>query len=303
MTLAIAIHGGAGVVSRDISDQVRQEYIEGLSTALRKGWEVLQSGGSAVDAVEASVESLEGRGSVFTSSGTHEMDASIMDGNGLRCGAIGGVSTVRNPIRLARKVMDNSPHVFFAAAGAEAFAREQGFDITPVEHFYTKHRHDQLQDAKRRQTVELSESELKGKEVSNYNKGTVGAVALDSRGNLAAATSTGGMTNKKAGRIGDSPIIGAGTYAANGVAAVSATGLGEQFIRHAVSHSIIAAMDYGKMTLREACDDVVHKRLNEGDGGVIALNAEGEVYMPYNSEGMFRASITSNSNEVVKIWE
>jgi beta-aspartyl-peptidase (threonine type) len=226
----------------------------------------------------------------------HELDAAIMDGRDLSCGAVAGVTTVRNPITLARKVMTDTPHVFLIGAGAEAFADQAGVERVPNSFFDTEHRREALENAKRREMEKVTAS-LE----SRY--GTVGAVALDKAGNLAAATSTGGMTNKRFGRVGDVPVIGAGTYANNAPAAISATGTGEEFIRHAVAHQISAQMEFGGKTLTQAAEFVIFHKLKPGDGGIISVSKTGEIAMIFNSEGMFRGAADSNGRFEVAIWE
>ena len=290
---AIAIHGGAGTLSSaQLTPESDRAYRAGLQGAVRAGFEVLDKGGSSLDAVTVAVQALEddplfnaGRGAVLSADGTHELDASIMDGRDLAAGAVTGVRTVRNPIVLARLVMERSPHVMLAGEGAEDFAREQGLEPVPNSHFTTERRQREL------------ELLLEGKKAAGREAlmGTVGAVALDSHGNVAAATSTGGMTGKKWGRIGDSPVIGAGTYAANDCCAVSATGHGEFFLRAIVAHEIAALMRYRGLDIVQAADEVVMQQLVRmgGSGGVIAVGRDGRIAMPFNSEGMLRAAMDS----------
>lgn len=290
---AIAIHGGAGTLSSaQLTPESDRAYRAGLERAVRAGFEVLDKGGSSLDAVTVAVQALEddplfnaGRGAVLSADGTHELDASIMDGRNLAAGAVTGVRTVRNPIVLARLVMERSPHVMLAGEGAEDFAREQGLEPVPNNHFTTERRQREL------------ELLLEGKKAAGREAlmGTVGAVALDSHGNVAAATSTGGMTGKKWGRIGDSPVIGAGTYAANDCCAVSATGHGEFFLRAIVAHEIAALMRYRGLDIVQAADEVVMQQLVRmgGSGGVIAVGRDGRIAMPFNSEGMLRAAMDS----------
>lgn len=290
---AIAIHGGAGTLSSaQLTPESDRAYRAGLQGAVRAGFEVLDKGGSSLDAVTVAVQALEddplfnaGRGAVLSADGTHELDASIMDGRNLAAGAVTGVRTVRNPIVLARLVMERSPHVMLAGEGAEEFAREQGLEPVPNSHFTTERRQREL------------ELLLEGKKAAGREAlmGTVGAVALDSHGNVAAATSTGGMTGKKWGRIGDSPVIGAGTYAANDCCAVSATGHGEFFLRAIVAHEIAALMRYRGLDIVQAADEVVMQQLVRmgGSGGVIAVGRDGRIAMPFNSEGMLRAAMDS----------
>lgn len=304
---ALALHGGAGALNRkDMSPEKEAAYRAALDTALTVGETILKNGGTALDAVTQTVAWLEdcplfnaGRGAVFTHDGHNELDASIMDGSTQRAGAVGGVTNIRNPIQLARAVMEHSPHVLLTGRGAEQFAREQGFDTVPPSWFFTQERWDGLQKA-------LAKEKTDGKTGAvdlprpphndaapidaDTKFGTVGCVALDQAGNLAAATSTGGMTNKRWNRLGDSPIIGAGTYASNDACAVSCTGHGEFFIRYAVAHDVWALMAYKGLSLAAATDFVVHKKLVEkgGEGGLIAVDKNGNIALPFNSEGMYR---------------
>lgn len=302
--IAIAIHGGAGTISRDEMTPAREaEYREKLEEALRAGHAQLQEGADALDAVVAAIRILEdsplfnaARGAVFTSDGANELDAAIMDGRTLVAGAVSGVRHIAHPIDLARLVMERSKHVMLYGAGAEEFAMEQGMTLVPQSYFFTRHRWDQLETAR--------EEERQQRESTVPKSGTVGAVALDTRGNLAAGTSTGGLTNKRFGRIGDTPIIGAGTYADNASCAVSGTGQGEYFMRSVVGHDIAALMRYRGMTVDEAAKKVVMEKLVErgGEGGVIALDAEGHVAMPFNTPGMYRGYIDTEGELVVRIY-
>jgi beta-aspartyl-peptidase (threonine type) len=321
--IAIAIHGGAGTITRkNMSPEMEKQYREALNSALQKGYGVLKKGGNSLDAVEAAVIELEnnplfnaGKGAVFTHEGKNEMDASIMDGSNLKAGAIAGVSTIKNPIKTARKVMTDSEHVMLIGKGAEEFAKLQNLELVDPSYFYTEKRWEGLQRAIKEEKVELdhADSVRKNAPKSGYNYlifdegkkfGTVGAVALDSKGNIAAATSTGGMTNKRWNRVGDAPIIGAGTYANNATCAVSATGHGEYFIRSVVSYDISALMEYKQLSLKNAADEVVMKKLVKigGEGGVIALDKEGNIAMPFNSEGMYRASIDVDGKVFIGIY-
>jgi beta-aspartyl-peptidase (threonine type) len=287
----IAIHGGAGTILRsDLTPEKERAYREALLAAVEAGAGLLRAGGSALDAVETAVRSLEdcnlfnaGKGSVFTTEGKHEMDASIMDGRTLEAGAVGMVQGVRNPVSLARRVMERSGHVLLCGAGAEQFARDQGVAFEPPGYFYDEARYRQWQGVLKANRVALDH---------NSNKfGTVGAVALDHSGNLAAATSTGGLTNKKYGRVGDSPLIGAGTYANNASCAVSATGYGEFFMRGVVSYDVSALMEYQGLSLEAACRKVIMEKQVAlgGEGGVIAVDGLGNLALIFNSEGMYRA--------------
>ena len=301
---ALAIHGGAGTLPRaEISADRRRQYHDGLSAALQAGYAVLQAGGSSIAAITTAVMSLEdnplfnaGRGAVFTLDGRNELDASIMAGGTLNAGAVCGVLHIKNPVTLARAVMEQSEHVMLAGAGAEEFALGQGFSLVPQSYFYTEERWRQLE------RIRGGDRQLSALTISHV--GTVGAVALDSKGDLAAATSTGGMTGKRFQRIGDSPIIGAGTYADNRSCAVSATGHGEVFIRAAVAHDICARMRFGGRDLSAAVREVVLQELTalNGEGGVIALDRRGEVSMEFNSEGMFRASRREGESPYVAIY-
>jgi beta-aspartyl-peptidase (threonine type) len=290
---AIAIHGGAGTLSAaQLTPQTDRLYRTGLEHAVRAGFAVLDQGGSSLDAVTVAVQALEddplfnaGRGAVLSANGLHELDASIMDGRDRSAGAVTGVRHVRNPVVLARRVMERSPHVMLAGEGAEEFALEQGLEPVPNGYFATERRQRELE-------LLLQGRKQAGREAL---MGTVGAVALDAHGNLAAATSTGGMTGKKWGRVGDSPIIGAGTYAANDCCAVSATGHGEFFIRAAVAHEIASLVRYRGLDVAQAADEVVLQQLVRmgGSGGVIAIGRDGRIAMPFNSEGMLRAAMDS----------
>jgi beta-aspartyl-peptidase (threonine type) len=300
----IAIHGGAGTLPRaEMSGDAERRYRSGLSEAVDAGYAVLNDGGTSLDAVTAAVVRLEdnplfnaGRGSVFTLDGRNEMDASIMDGRTLQAGAVCGLTRIRNPVLLARAVMEKSEHVMLAGAGAEEFASGQGFSFVPQSYFHTPERWAQLQ------RVRGGDTGLSGHTISHV--GTVGAVALDGFGNLAAATSTGGMTGKRFQRIGDSPIIGSGTYADDRSCAVSATGHGEVFIRGAVAHDICARMRFGGRSIAAAAREVVLTELPalQGEGGVVAIDARGEIAMEFNSEGMFRAARKAGGEAFVAIY-
>ncbi|UFH52774.1 isoaspartyl peptidase/L-asparaginase family protein [Spirosoma sp. KNUC1025] len=289
----IAIHGGSGTITRsDITPEQEKTYRQALEQALVTGHAVLANGGPALDAVEQAVRSLEenelfnaGKGSVFSAAGKHEMDASIMCGHTLKAGAVAGISNIRNPVSLARLVMEQSENVLLMGRGAEEFAQLHNIPVEPDDYFYTDFRYHQLKEAQQANKVWLDHSR------TNTGKGTVGAVALDQAGNLAAATSTGGLTNKMYGRVGDTPIIGAGTYANNQTCAVSCTGYGEFFIRAVVAYDISCLMSYKGLSLKEACDYVVRDKLKSigGEGGLIAVDRAGNVELPFNSEGMYRA--------------
>ena len=303
--ISIAIHGGAGTILRStMTPELQLQYETGLQNALNAGYNILAGGGSSLDAVEAAVASMEdfplfnaGRGAVFNNIGGHEMDAAIMNGKGLEAGAVCGVSHVKNPVSLARAIMDHSGHVILCGQGAEQFAKLQGLAFEDDAYFYTEQRYRQWQEALKEDRVQLDHSDKKF--------GTVGAVALDKDGNLAAATSTGGMTNKKYGRMGDSPIPGAGTYANNNTCAISCTGHGELFIRSVVAYDISCLIEYKGLSLKEACDIVVYDKLVKigGEGGLIAIDKHGNIEMPFNSEGMYRACRNSNGRSEVLIYK
>lgn len=304
----LAIHGGAGTIRKsELTPDQEAAYQNGLKGALLAGHEILKEGGSSLDAVEAAVRALEdchlfnaGKGAVFTSDGKNELDASIMDGRTLKAGAVANVRHIKNPVSLARCVMEKTSHVMLVGRGAEAFAEEQGIELMPDSYFYTERRWENLQKVKALERNSGAPDFNGGDEVH----GTVGAVALDRNGNLAAATSTGGMTNKRFGRVGDSPIIGAGVYADNQTCAVSATGHGEYFIRLAVAHGISAAMEYRNLSLKEASELLILKKLPAlgGTGGVIAIDRKGTIAMPFNTEGMYRGYWLSGGEPVVKIY-
>lgn len=334
---AIVLHGGAGVLDKVAPPEEREAYARSLGEALALGVEMLKGGRSALDTAEAVVMFLEddpkfnaGRGAVFTAEGRNELDASIMDGATLKCGAVAGVTTVKNPIRLARRVMEKTRHVILSREGAEAFASTLGPDIARVDpsYYFTEKRWKVLEEVlkergepmpKLPKGVTLSSSvgtdrtaeaaatiggaATVGRTDSRVNYGTVGCVVLDSAGNLAAATSTGGMSGKRWARIGDSPIIGAGNYANNESCAVSGTGTGEEFIRHGVARDISDRMRYKGISLNQAANEVVHGVLKPDDGGVIAVSKTGEIAMVWNSEGMFRACADSNGRFEVGIWD
>ncbi|MCC2546888.1 isoaspartyl peptidase/L-asparaginase [Hymenobacter sp. BT175] len=340
--ITLVIHGGAGTITRaNMTPEKEKAYQEKLNEALQVGYAILKKGGTSLDAVEATVRVMEdsplfnaGKGAVFTHEGRNELDAAIMDGKTGKAGAVAGITVVRNPISAARAVMEKSEHVMMVGPGAEQFAREKGLEIVEPAYFYTEARHKQWETAVQKDKSAGTADQLSaptkavpsaapvktkvkvkiGKPQSSVEDqiftegrkfGTVGAVALDQYGNLAAATSTGGMTNKRYGRVGDAPIIGAGTYADNAACAVSATGHGEFFIRYAVAHDIAARMQYKGQTVQQAAGDVVLKKLVElgGEGGVIALDREGNFAMPFNSEGMYRGYIKANGQSEVLIYK
>lgn len=303
----IVIHGGAGAITRAaMSAEKEQEFIQALSAIVASGQHILAQGGSALDAVTEAVRLLEecplfnaGKGAVFTNRGTHELDACVMDGRTLDAGAVSCVSRIRNPILAARAVLEGSSHVMFTAEGAEQFAQSQGLAMVPPDYFYTEARYQQLQRAQADEGRVVLDHDGASEQSLSQNDpldpdrkfGTVGAVALDAQGNLAAATSTGGMTNKQAGRVGDTPIIGAGCYANNATVAVSSTGTGEIFMRTVAAYDVSALMEYGGLSLQQATDKVVMEKLLAlgGSGGLIAVDREGNIALPFNSEGMYRA--------------
>jgi len=309
--IGLAIHGGAGTIERSkMTPKREREYRAGLESALTAGYEILKRGGSSVDATEAAVRVLEddphfnaGKGSVFTSAGTNEMDAAIMDGKTLAAGAVASLKHVKNPISLARLVMEKSGHVMMDSEGAEAFAKENGIELVDQKYFFTQERWEALQKIK---AAEKKRTGGAGKAfiITDQDRhGTVGAVALDKNGNLAAATSTGGTTNKRPGRVGDSPVIGAGTYANNATCAVSATGDGEYFIRASVGHDISALMEYRGMSLKDAAQAVLDKVAKlGGTGGLIAIDREGKMALPFNTAGMYRGYVDSSGKVVIEIY-
>ncbi len=310
--VAIAIHGGAGVIDRSqMTPEREQAYRTGLAAALDAGYAVLERGGSSLDAVTAAVRIMEddplfnaGKGAVLTHEGAAELDAAVMDGKGPRAGAVAGVRHVRNPIDLARLVMEKSPHVLLVGDGAEEFALEQGVTLVPNSYFKTERRVQELERAIAEERRPPSGS-LAAPLTPALGTGTVGAVALDRAGDLAAATSTGGLTNKRHGRVGDSPLIGAGTYANNDSCAVSATGEGEFFIRSVVAYDICALVDYKRLTLAAAVHEVVQVKLRQqgGTGGVIAIDRAGRIALDFNSEGMFRGARDSHGRREIAIWQ
>lgn len=333
--IALAIHGGAGTILRSLmTPELEREYRGGLEEALKTGWNILSNGGSSLDAVEATVCSLEdfplfnaGRGSVFTHEGKNEMDAAIMDGKDLRAGSVAFVKNVRNPIKLTRLVMEKTDHVLLAGAGANQFAAQMGVEMADDAYFFTQHRYDQLLKAREEGVVVLDhtpgEMELLEKEITSNDgqsatdgkpdprsqivppkpMGTVGAVACDQYGDLAAATSTGGMTNKKFGRVGDTPIIGSGTFADNATCAVSCTGHGEYFMLGVTAYDVAARMKYSHLNLFDAAQASVDYLTSiDGEGGLVAVDALGNVTLPFNSEGMYRGYISSERSPVIEIY-
>ena len=290
----IVLHGGAGTISKTLPDSIKEGYIKSLKSALQLGKDILAKGGTSLDAVESVVKYLEndekfnaGKGAVYTSEGTHELDASIMNGKDLSSGAVTVVKHVKNPIVLARTVMEKTPHILFAGEGADELAEEFHLETVPNSYFDTEKRYEQWQKYKKEHQEE---------------HGTVGCVALDEYGNLAAATSTGGLTNKMPGRVGDSPLINAGTYANNKTCAVSCTGTGELFIKNTVAFNVSALMEYKNYSLKDAADEMINKRLKPGDGGLISVDKDGNYTTPFNTEGMFRGIANSNGIFDVEIW-
>jgi len=309
----LVIHGGAGTILKaDMTPELEMAYTEGLKAALDAGYAVLEEGGSAINAVKAASVALEdnvlfnaGRGAVFTKKGVHEMDAAIMDGKTLNAGAVAGIRNVRNPIELATEVMLNSSHVFLSGEGANDFAIKQGVKLEPDEYFFSQFRYDQWKAMRDSDNYALDHTNQRLEELMKDKKfGTVGAAACDQKGNIAAATSTGGMTNKKYGRIGDTPMIGSGTYANNKTCAISCTGHGEMFIRAVAAYDVSALMEYKNFSLQQAMDEVVHKKLVsiKGEGGMIGVDANGNFAMMFNSAGMYRAVRSSDGTDEVALY-
>jgi len=316
----LVIHGGAGTILKsNMTTEMEENYNKALQTALKIGRDILKKGGTALDAIEATIRFMEdsplfnaGKGSVFTNEGKNEMDAAIMNGKNLSAGSVAGVTTIKNPVSAARAVMEKSNHVMMVSKGAEEFAKSQGLDIVDPSYFYTERRWMELRKAKIEDSMKII-NEKRGKPsgafyeaVNHDNKfGTVGAVALDRYGNLAAATSTGGMTNKKYGRVGDAPIIGAGTYANNATCAISCTGWGEFFIRLVMAKSISDMIEFKGTSLSDAANEMVMKRLPAlgGDGGLIAVDKDGNIAMPFNSAGMYRGWVSDKEEAKVLIYK
>ncbi|WP_299005101.1 isoaspartyl peptidase/L-asparaginase family protein [uncultured Tenacibaculum sp.] len=313
---AIIIHGGAGtILKKNMTPEKEAAYKAKLEEAVRTGYEILKNGGSSGDAVVKTIQVMEesplfnaGKGAVFTHEETNELDASFMDGKTLNAGAVAGVKDIKSPIEAARTVITNSDHVMLSGAGASQFAKEQGLEIVDPSYFYTENRFKSLQRIKDKQKTELDHDDKKAAfydaDIKNSKYGTVGCVALDKDGNITAGTSTGGMTNKRWGRIGDSPIIGSGTYANNKTCGVSSTGWGEYFIRTQVAYDISAQMEYQQKTLKEATKDVIQNKLTKlgGTGGVVALDKNGNMSFEFNTAGMYRASMNDKGDLVVKIY-
>lgn len=313
-TFGIVIHGGAGTIKRaNLTQEKETEYKEQLEEAIKVGHTILKNGGSSLEAVEQTIIILEnsllfnaGKGAVFTHDETNELDASVMDGSTLKAGAVAGVQTIKNPIRLAMEVMNNSPHVLLSGKGAEQFAAERNIEKVNPKYFYTERRFEALQKAKKKALEKKDKATTSYESIIKDTKfGTVGCVALDLQGNLAAGTSTGGMTNKQWNRIGDSPIIGAGTYANNATCAVSSTGHGEYFMRALVAHDISAMMDYKDISLLEAAKEVIQKKLTQlgGSGGIIAIDHTGNIAMEFNTSGMYRAAMNAKGELTLGIYE
>jgi L-asparaginase / beta-aspartyl-peptidase len=311
---SIVVHGGAGtILKEDMTPELEAAYIKGLQDALNAGYAVLEEGGTSVNAVKAACVILEdnllfnaGRGSVFTKKGVQEMDAAIMDGKNLAAGAVAGVRNVRNPIELATEVMLNSNHVFLSGKGANDFAIKQGIKLEPDEFFFSQFRYDQWKALRDSDNYSLDHTHQGLEELMKDKKfGTIGAAACDANGNIAASTSTGGMTNKKYGRIGDSPIIGAGTYANNKTCAISCTGHGEPFIRAVASYDVSCLMEYKGMTLQQAMNEVVNVKLvaMDGEGGMIGVDAAGNTALIFNSAGMYRGMKNSSGEQFIGIYK
>jgi beta-aspartyl-peptidase (threonine type) len=314
---AIIIHGGAGtILKKNMSDEKEAAYKEKLTAAIKVGHAILKNGGTSQEAVMKTIQVLEesplfnaGKGAVFTHEGTNELDASFMDGETLNAGAVAGVKNVKSPIELAIKIMTNSDHVMLSGEGASNFAKEQGLEIVAPSYFYTERRFKSLQRILNTKKTELEAADKKSAfydaDIKNAKFGTVGCVALDRSGNIAAGTSTGGTTNKRWGRIGDAPIIGSGTYANNLTCGVSSTGWGEYFIRSQVAYDISAQMEYQQKTLKEATKDVIQNKLTKlgGTGGVVALDKNGNMSFEFNTAGMYRASMDDNGALIVKIYK
>lgn len=311
----LVIHGGAGtILKEDMTPELEKAYLQGVEDALQAGYAVLQKGGTAINAVKAAVVAMEdnilfnaGRGSVFTKKGLQEMDAAVMEGNTLKAGAVAGVRNVRNPIELATEVMLNSNHVFLSGKGAHDFAIKQGIKLEPDEYFFSKYRYDQWKSIRDSDSYSLDHTNKLDELLTGTEKkfGTVGAVALDEAGNLAAATSTGGMTNKKYGRIGDTPVIGSGTYANNQTCAVSCTGHGEMFIRAVAAYDVSCLMEYKGLSLQEAMEVVVNDKLMQlqGEGGMIGVDAKGNAALVFNSAGMYRGVKNNKGLHQVAIYK
>jgi len=313
---AIIIHGGAGtILKKNMSDEKEAEYIAKLEEAIKVGHAILKNGGTSQEAVLRTIQVMEesplfnaGKGAVFTNAGTNELDASFMDGKTLNAGAVAGVKNVKSPIELAIKIMTNSEHVMLSGDGASLFAKEQGLEIVDPSYFYTENRFKSLESIKEKEKTELdhdAKAAFYDKTIKDSKFGTVGCVALDKNGNIAAGTSTGGMTNKRWGRIGDAPIIGSGTYANNLTCGVSSTGWGEYFIRAQVAYDISAQMEYQQKSLKNAAENVIQQKLTNlgGTGGIVALDKNGNMVFEFNTAGMYRASMNDKDELIVKIYK
>lgn len=314
---AIIIHGGAGtILKKNMTPEREAEYKAKLEEAIKVGHTILKNGGTSAEAVVKTIQVMEesplfnaGKGAVFTNAGTNELDASFMDGKTLNAGAVAGVTDVKSPIELAVKVMTDSEHVMLSGKGASEFAKEQGLEIVDPEYFFTERRFQSLQRIREREKTELDHDDKTAAfydaDIKNAKFGTVGCVALDKEGNIAAGTSTGGMTNKRWGRIGDAPIIGSGTYANNATCGVSSTGWGEYFIRSQVAYDISAQMEYQNKSLKQATTDVIQNKLTKlgGTGGVVALDKNGNMSFEFNTAGMYRASMDDQGELVIKIYK
>jgi len=314
---AIIIHGGAGtILKKNMSDEKEAVYKAKLTEAIKTGHSILKSGGTSQEAVLKTIQVMEesplfnaGKGAVFTHEETNELDASFMDGKTLNAGAVAGVKNVKSPIELAIKIMTDSDHVMLSGEGASTFAKEKGLEMVAPNYFYTEKRFQSLQRIKNRNKTELDHDDKKAAfydaDIKNAKFGTVGCVALDKNGNIAAGTSTGGMTNKRWGRIGDAPIIGSGTYANNKTCGVSSTGWGEYFIRNQVAYDISAQMEYQQKSLKDATKDVIQNKLTKlgGTGGVVALDKNGNMAFEFNTAGMYRASMNDAGELILKIYK
>lgn len=312
----IVIHGGAGTILKEnMSDSLENAYKEKLKEAITVGHNILKNGGTSMEAVTKTINIMEdsplfnaGKGAVFTHEETNELDASVMDGATLNAGAVAGVTQIKNPIDLALAVMNNSPHVMLSGKGAEVFAKENGFELVDPSYFYTENRYRSLKRVKERESEKNNKASATSFEdpfIKDSKFGTVGCAALDTHGNLAAGTSTGGMTNKRWNRIGDAPIIGAGTYANNATCAVSSTGWGEYFIRAMVAHDISALMEYKGLSLKEAAAEVIQKKVPAlgGDGGIVSIDKDGNVAMEFNTAGMYRAHMNAEGELIIGIYK
>ena len=311
--ISLAIHGGAGtILKEDLTPELEIAYKKGLEDALTAGYKILEDGGTSTDAVEAAIVVLEdnilfnaGRGAVFTKDGVQEMDAAIMEGNQLKAGAVAGIRNIRNPIKLAIEVMQNSNHVFLSGKGANDFALKQGIQSESDEYFFSSFRYEQWQQLSNSEAYSLDHNNNKTDQFKDKKFGTVGAVACDKNGNIAAATSTGGMTNKQFGRIGDTPIIGAGTYANNKTCAISCTGHGEPFIRSVAAYDVSCLMEYKGLSLTEAMQEVVMHKLPklDGEGGMIGIDNAGNIALLFNSAGMYRGAKSSDGTNIISIYK